>query len=775
MPIKPLSDDELKARVEAKMADALGAPDSEVARQRERNMRAYLAEPTHEWSPPEIEDRSDIVSTDVADTIEWMLPSLLRIFTASSDAIELVPRRPQYEGKATQVQEAIRTLFWDKLGGVTLLHEWFKDGLLSKVGFARVRYEKKFLIANERYEGLTEAQVEMVASDPEVEIVSQTPRQIVVNTTPQMAAEWQQQQQAQQGPQQAPQGAQQGQPGPQGQPPQQAPQAPPPQPPKTMPMTVIDIEVQRRTPDGGCEIEIIAPEEMRIDRAARYNADPAFIGQEYERRRSELEALGYDCEGISTHDRIGDSEKTLRSGINSSDTYGDDDEHDPLLSVCEAYLRTVTEGGVVWEHVVYVGEDQMVRETVDDHPYVWWCPAPMPHVFFGHCPADFAIEPQRMRTLFIRSAADNVVLQVNGRTGVLEGEANMDDLADSRPGGLVRMRRPDALVPIVQPDVSAAAWQTLEWAEQWVEKRTGFSRMSKGLSSEALNDTATGVLEITERADMRVEMIARHAAEALSKLLVKVMRCMSKYQDVAQTIRLRGQWVDVDPRDWSHQYEVRVKVGLGSGNKDREVQQLLQLVSIQMPMVQAGQVSPPAAIALARKVAQCMGQDEPEQFFPDPPPPQPPQPPLPLQIEQMKVQAEQSVAQGKVQAEQMMAQFRAQQDQAKAQFDAQMAAQAAEQQRRHELAVAQIQMSGKHRERLFELAAGLLAAQYRQQATAAAGVAAGLGAPVNLANGSQLDQSSQVPGINLDAMNGAAAAITQIADAISGNFGSPTQ
>jgi hypothetical protein len=392
--------------------------------------------------------------------------------------------------------------------------------------------------------------------------------------------------------------------------------------------------------------------------------------------------------------------------------------------VVDAFVRIGSEDAPRWERVLLIGDRLFDREEVEDHDFVWWCPEPMPHVFFGHCPADRALEPQRLRTRLLRAVEDNVYLTVNGRTGIVDGEVSVDDVLNSRPGGLVRVKSRDSLFPITQPDLSNAAWQVMQWSEVWTAKRTGFSDLSKGLNSEALNDTATGVMEITERADMRAELMARHLAQALQRLLTKVMRCMSQYQDAAQSVRIAGQWVDVDPREWANHYTVCVRVGLGAGNKDRQVAQYTQLMQVQQGLAQAGLVPPPAAITLARKLARAMGEEAPEQLFPDPPPPQPPQPPLPLLIEQTKLQADAQ----RLQAEQA-----------------------------HELRLKQMDLDARHRERLFELAAGVMAAQAR---------AVGSAPPINLINGTQLDQTGQAPGMNLPGIEQVAAGISSVADAI---------
>lgn len=598
-----LSDDEIKQIVEDRLRTSMGAPDSQIAKDRIRNLEAYLADPEGEWSPPEIEDRSSLVATDAADTVEWMLPSLLRVFAASKEAIEAVPRRPQFQQQAHLVRETVRWQWWDQLDGLTILHSWLKDGLIQRVGFVRVGFSAARRTVVESYRGLTEAQVQTLLSDggDDVEIVGQAQR---VEQT------------------------------------------------DAGPVPVFDLDIERTEEEGRPTVDVIPPEEMRIDSGARYGSEPTFIAQEYTRRRSELTAEGYDVADLAADDGFSSEEVTRRRRINAANNFDDSDDHDPELRVVDSYVRIGPPEAATWERVFLIGSELFEREETDAHPFVWWCPAPMPHVFFGGCPVDQALEPQRLRTKLLRAVEDNVYLSVNGRTGVVGGDATtIDDILDSRPGGIVRLKSKDDLVPIVQPDLSAAAWSAVEWAQQWTEQRTGFSRLSKGLNSEAINDTATGVMEITERADMRVELIARHAAAALSKVLSKLLRVMSRHQDVAQSVRINGQWVDVDPRQWDTQYQVRVSVGLGSANKDRQAAQIGQLLGVQQALMQAGMVPPPAAVALARKLAESMGLETPEMYFPDPPPPNPNQPPpLPLLIEQMKGQQRQAEVQVQAQA-----------------------------------------------------------------------------------------------------------------------------
>lgn len=600
-----MSDDELSQLIEDRLKTSMGAPGSQVSQDRMRNLEAVLAEPNGEWAPPDIDDRSSVVSTEAADTVEWMLPSLLRIFAAGRNSIDLTAKRPQFEAGTKVAREALRWLWWDKLDGLTILHNWLKDGLQEKVGFVRVDYCEASETVREKYQGLTAAQAQSLLSEEGVKLLAATPR--VENTD--------------QGP-----------------------------------VPVYDLELERSHADGFPTVKVIPPEEMRIDNGARYGSEPLFIAQEYRAPRSQLVAEGYPVEDFTGgYDPAAVSDESqARRRINTRFMFDNDDrEDDPMLRVVDAYIRRGSEHAPRWIRALKIDDELIERDDAcDSHPFGWWCPSPFPHVFFGGCPVDQAIEPQRLRTRLMRAIEDNVYLTVNGRTGVVGSDPDtIDDILDSRPGGIVRLKDKDALVPITQPDMSAAAYQALEFAEQWAERRTGFSRLSKGLSSEAINDTATGVLEITERADMRTELIARHAASALEKVLSKVMRVWARHQDVSQWVRIAGQWVDVDPREWDRHYTISVRVGLGSGNRDRQAAQLTQLGGIQAGMVQAGIVPPPAQVALARKLTEAMGFDGPEQFFPDPPPPNPNQPPpLPIMVEQIKAQSAQSLEQVRLQA-----------------------------------------------------------------------------------------------------------------------------
>lgn len=625
---------ELAAILAKELRQALGAPGSEISNIRVRNLQYYKAEPTGELAAPEIPDRSSIVSSDVADTVEWMLPSLLRPFVTSKDSLEAVAKRPQYKDKAKIAGEYLKHIFWKRNKGFYILHQWFKDALIQKVGFTKIFWEEFEEDVEESYTGLLPEQVAELLTD-DVKPIEQS--SYVVDIEGQQ-------------------------------------------------VELYDIKVKRTEQKGRCRVMGCPPEEMRVHPRARYGEEFPFIAQQFYRQRNELEAEGYDLSTVSTEDGW-DQEEIERADAQTPFFFDDSDGELERFRCSECYIKLDQDkdGIPEWRRVFMIGETIMEDEKVDDHPFVYFCPNPLPHIFFGDCPADYAIGPQRLNTSLLRATLDNVYLSVNKRMGAVEGQVNMDDLLNARPGGIVRLKNNGALVPIEQGGLDQSAFQMIEWGAQWREQRTGYTRYSQGLSPDALNPTATGVNIITEKADQRTELTAHVAAEtAVSVMFEKMLKCICKYQQKADQVELFDEWLDIDPREWVDAFHIQINVGLGTGSKDKKAMVLQQVLQIQQPMAMAGALPPQAVILAARDFAEAAGLTMPEQYFPDIPPPDPnaPRPPSPEEIK----------AQGDMQKMQMQAQV----DQAKqeaqsrdAANQAQLQAQLEQQRMEHEGALEQ--------------------------------------------------------------------------------------
>lgn len=593
------SREELSVMMEKELKQAIGAPGSEIASIRKRNLEYYQAEAVGELAPPDVPDRSSIVATDVADTIESMLPSLIRTFAASQDAVECSAKTQQMEPQAKLASEYLRHIFWNRCGGFNVLHAWFKDALIQKVGFVKVVWDKEPEDTEQSYAGLTAQQAQQLLAAPNVEPVSKAEK--VENI-----------------------GGQQ--------------------------VTLYDLTIKRTLSKGRCKVLSVPPEEMRLHPRSRYGEEPLFVAQVRYETRASLAAEGYDLTGISSGDDEWSMEAETRSLFGRYNWSDDEGEHERFrVAECYTQLDQDDDGVPEWRKVLMIGDTVKEDDKVEEHPFSFFCPIPLSHTFFGLCPADQAIEPQRLNTSLMRAMLDNTYLTVNQRETIVEGQVNLDDLLTSRPGGKVRVTNQDAVRPIIQPPLPQSAWQMVEWSDMWRERRTGFTRYSQGLKADALSpQTAYGASVIAEKDDMRMELIARVAAESVRVMFEKLLRCMARYQDVADVVQLFGKWTEVDPRVWQEGFAIRVNVGLGLGNKDKRAATLMQVIQLQQPMIGAGMIDPSGAVMAATKFAEAAGLTDAQSYFPAAQP-KPPQPDPKLQFEQAKAQAEMQADQQKMQ------------------------------------------------------------------------------------------------------------------------------
>jgi hypothetical protein len=324
------SADEIEAIARTAMQHAIGAPDSDVGQARQRNLEYYNAEAKGDLSAPEVSDRSDFVATDVADTVEAMLPEFMDMFI-SGDAVEVEARHPKDQQGAEMVKAWLNYLFLTRLDGVEITHDWFKDALIQKVGFLKVWIEEEADDAKQKYEGQTEEQLVMLMQDG-WQLVGQPEQDDDGN---------------------------------------------------------LNFVVNKESRTKQIKVCVIAPHEMRVDGNARWDAEPAMIGQIFYKRRFELEQDGLEVEEYAAAmSNMGDSEAIEMLGdVDDSMGSSPHKTHD-LIKVSEVYIKLDADGDGIaeWMKITLVN-DKLAEykdgseafEQVDDHPYVWVCPIPRPH------------------------------------------------------------------------------------------------------------------------------------------------------------------------------------------------------------------------------------------------------------------------------------------------------------------------------------------------------------------------------------------------------------
>ena len=167
---KKMTEDELASKLSQEIEQATGHMNSELSGQREDNMKYYLGEKFGN----EIDGRSEIVTTDVRDTVEYIMPSLMRIFTTHQNVAEFEPQGPEDVEMAKQATDYVNYVFNRQNNGFKVLYDVFKDALISKTGIVKHYWEEKTEVSTEHYENLTEIEYQAVLANDELEVLQHT-------------------------------------------------------------------------------------------------------------------------------------------------------------------------------------------------------------------------------------------------------------------------------------------------------------------------------------------------------------------------------------------------------------------------------------------------------------------------------------------------------------------------------------------------------------------------------------------------------------------------
>jgi hypothetical protein len=581
---------------------------------------------------PAPDGRSKAVSTDTSDTIEGLMPTLMEVFTGGDEVVRFEPHGPEDVAAAEQETDYINHVFMQANPGFLVLYSFIKDALLSKVGVVKVWWEKEELKERETYLDLDEQAFAAVSAADDVEIIEHTEHD-----------------------------------------------------------GLHDVTIEATKDTERARVDTVAPEEWGIARNARRISEAAYCFHDVFRTESQLIEQGFDKDQVKrlpsylvahtveeiARDTV--NETTLRQGEDNINTAN------RLIRVTEHYVKLddernddprlymVTTAGEEG-HVLTRDGDPDINE-VDRMPFAAMTPVIVTHRFFGRSIADLVRDIQEIKTALLRGMLDNLYLHNNPRVEVAEtfaSETTLDDLLVSRPGGIVRTKQPGGLNWQEVPDITGSLYPAMQYMDATREWRTGVSRQGQGVDPNALqNQVATIANQMFNASQAKVKLIARIFAETgIKDLFTLLHSVIRKNCTTPHVVRLRNQWVPIDPRDWKTRNDMTVNVGLGTGSKPEQLAHLQLIIGAQKEAVMGGLpiVSAQNFYNSAKELTKLAGHQDTDKFFTDPmaqPDPNNPaaaplqKPPDPkaieaqqkLQFEQAKAAADQAHTHTKVQAD----------------------------------------------------------------------------------------------------------------------------
>ena len=162
-----ITEEELVTRIRGEITDSLGYMGDTISTQREMAMKYYYGLPFGN----EVDGRSQYVDSTVQDTIEWIKPSLMRVFASGDEMVKFSPHGPEDVKMAEQASDYVNYVFTKDNPGWEIMYSWFTDALLSKNGIVKVWWDEYEEEEREEYKGLDEIGLQALLMKKDVEVV----------------------------------------------------------------------------------------------------------------------------------------------------------------------------------------------------------------------------------------------------------------------------------------------------------------------------------------------------------------------------------------------------------------------------------------------------------------------------------------------------------------------------------------------------------------------------------------------------------------------------
>lgn len=605
--------DELSAKIASYLNDTL--MNTEVQEQRGECLKRYYRKPYGD----ERQGKSAFITSDCKDAVRWALPSLINIFLSADKVVEFLPRTAPFADQAAQATDMVNYLFFEQNDAFKVLYTWFWDALVTKNGFVKYYFDEKTVKTEEKYTGLSEMQLAKLLEDG-VTIADVKERMIEVPTA-------------------VPQ-------------PQQDPNLPPVPVEAIQQVPVYDVKTVKETVEHKYVVENIAPENVFIDEYATCIDDARFIAIKSKKTRSDLLAMGIKPSVIDELPK-GAGEFPLTDDAVERDAVNDIEDAfiggDDYYVLFEAYIRYSKDENKEdkLHQVIFCGINSpyiLFDTVVDEVPMAMLTPFIKPYSINGESLVEDVMDIQRVNTSLYRNMLDYIYQSISPPWEVEDRAiVNKGDLLNRVPMGIIRTQRIGSIQPITVPPVPMEAFSILDRVRQTRDERTGVTPLGRGLDDNALNTkTATGVVEATQLGQQLQECIARSFAELGVKRLFKgLYGLVVKHQNAPLTIRLRKQFIEIDPTTWKEPVDIIVNVGLGTGTAKAKVNDLQQVLALQVQMSQYGAANGKNIYNTCAKIVNTLGYKDVETFFTDPSTLPPPEPhPSAADIEIQKIQAD---------------------------------------------------------------------------------------------------------------------------------------
>lgn len=532
--------------------------DSQLQGLRQKALDYYDRQPFGD----EEEGQSKVVTSEFADTVESVMPGLMRVFASGDEIAEFTPIEQEDEQAAKEASQYVPHVVMRENDGYRSFYWFFKDVLMYRLATMVVDVEEVEKTRREAIGGVTEEvmaaleteEIEKGATEVTFEVERDPPAPMPPPEIDPMTGE--------------------------------AVLLPEPQPTYSGTMTVTK-RIKRVVVDN------VAPEDLLVSPANVRDIDQAsFAGYRKEVTASDLRVLGLsqdEIDGLSANRTSSPEEDQRQSGEGENQPRKDDQRR---MWLVVAYVRADANGDGISEmlRVVYAhagGVNGAIIERMEwedgEAPITIGSAILMPHSIVGRSLFDQTQDLQEVGTVITRAMLDNTYQVVRPRP-IINGRVNINQVLDFTPGMPIQVSGNDDVRAnvnhLVVPSIIQPALEVMGYLENKRDQRTGTSRLGNNMDSDALSDaskmTMGGTQIVMSVAQERQELMARTlAATAITRFMRHVYRAIKRCATGPMKYYAKGDWQTCDPTKWPDDMHLVVAVGTGTGNKQQELQNLM--------------------------------------------------------------------------------------------------------------------------------------------------------------------------------------------------------
>lgn len=598
MDVSKLNKEEISTKCVGYLRD-YSADMSELQTAREGALKSYMSQPYGN----EVEGRSQVVMSDVFNTVESLMPSLMRIFAGSADVVQVEGQGEGDDEKAQLMGELLNYQSRKCFNSFTVFHDWFKDALMYKLGVVKYYWQKETTYKAKEYKGLTPEEHAALSASEEFEVDKVEGDDA----------------------------------------------------------TGYNVKGKVKTTISKPMVEVLPPEEFIFDVRAKDLKD-SFCAHKKKVHRATLKKYGVKSADVADTitEMSGENLENERFRDLGGKNFLVDEDDENFVYIYECYYNEYEDGEPVPVKAVVMGNKviDLEENKYGKPPFRELSAIRLTHRVVGRSFADLVEEIQKLKTALVRYILDNIYYQNNAQRVVNPYKINIDDLfTQNVPGGTVRtldINTPvgDAIMNVPTAPLPPQVFGFLDYADGSIlENRTGVTRYNQGLDSDSLNKTATGISQIMSASQQRIELIARLFAETGVKGLYEDLVQMNlDFFDMATSIKINEKWQTVNPEDIDGRYDINIDVGIGTGTKEMIVQQLMTMLQLYLNgLVQVGVATPENISEMVKAIWENMGFKNASKFVqsgkegedPNAPPQQPQEDPMQAMQAQMQMIAAQ--------------------------------------------------------------------------------------------------------------------------------------